>query len=179
MTPLVEVSMVREDLVGLPSFPLPAPYALRPYQPGDVDTWLRVQRQAEEHHSQASLTPALFLREFGDGHEPLRQRQLFLSDGAGHEIGTATAWWNPRYRGTDHGRIHWVAIVPQAQGLGLGRPLISALCQRFVQLGHRRAYLTTETVRRRAIHLYQCFGFVPEIKDEADRRAWREIGAIP
>ncbi len=164
--------MVREDLRDLPCFSLPAPYTLRPYRPGDVDTWVRVHREAEEHHP---ITPALFHHEFGQNDPPLVQRQLFLCEGNGTEIGTATAWWHPSYRGACHGRIHWVAIIPRAQGRGLGRPLISALCHRLVKLGHDRAYLTTETVRRPAIHLYRQFGFVPEIKDDADRRAWREI----
>ncbi len=169
---LIEVSMVRDSLEGLPDFPLPAPYTIRGYQPGDVATWVKVHREAERYHD---ISEALFHREFGRDEGLLAQRQLFLCDGAGAAIGTATAWFHDDYRGLPHGRIHWVAIAERMQGRGLGRPLIAALCRRLVELGHARAYLTTETVRVRAIHLYRQFGFVPELKNEADVAAWREL----
>lgn len=166
--------MVRRDLQDLPEVPVAPPYALRGYRPGDAATWVQVHREAEPHHH---VSEDLFFREFGRDEGPLRDRQLFLADETGAAIGTATAWWNDSYRGLPHGRIHWVAVVPRMQGRGLSKVLVSALCQRFRELGHCRAYLTTETVRLRAIRLYLGFGFVPDIDrdDAADLRAWQQV----
>jgi ribosomal protein S18 acetylase RimI-like enzyme len=155
MAELIEIRMVRPDLRDLPQVPVPAPYRLRRYRPGDIDTWVRVQQAAEKYH--ADVSRALFLREFGEDHALLAERQLFAEDEAGEPVGTATAWFDPADR--SWGRIHWVAVVPAAQGRGLGKALVSALCQRFVELHHTRAYLTTETVRVPAIRMYRGFGF--------------------
>lgn len=171
-SPLVEVSMVRENLQDLPIFPLPAGFSLRFYRPGDDRTWTRIQQEAERYHE---VTPELFRGEFGGDEGQLSQRQLFLCDATGREIGTGTSWRNEDYHGKVWGRIHWVAIAAHHQGRGLGRALVSALCQRFIELQHIRAYLTTESVRGQAIQLYLSFGFLPEIKHEADRREWEAL----
>jgi GNAT superfamily N-acetyltransferase len=180
--PLYEVRMVREslrdwrdspDLLARAAPPLPSPYTLRPYQPGDEATWVAVHREAERHHE---ITPALFRQQFGTDEERLRARMLFLVEGEGEgaAVGTAAAWEG---EGDDAGlgRIHWVAVVPRAQGKGLGKALVAALCRRFVELGHERAYLTTETVRLPAIRMYLSFGFAPEIRGERDRAAWAQV----
>jgi len=171
---LVEVSMVREDLKGLPRFPLKPGFSLRFHQPGDDVVWTRVQQEAEHYHT---ITPDLFWKCFGEGEAELPRRQIFLCNADGREIGTATAWDNDDYHGLRWGRVHWVAISEDYQGQGLGRALVSAVCQRFVELGHVRAYLTTESVRLPAISLYRSFGFVPEIKNDADRREWERVRA--
>ena len=172
--PWVEVSMVRETLAGLPVVPLPSGFSLRRYRRGDDRTWTRIQQEAERYHE---ITPALFHREFGGGEAELSERQIFLCDAAGREIGTGTAWFNDDYHGQAWGRIHWVAIAADLQRRGLGRALVSALCQRFLELRHLRAYLTTESVRLPALKLYLSFGFRPEIKHDADRREWEVLRA--
>jgi GNAT superfamily N-acetyltransferase len=164
--------MVRETLQDVPVFPLPAGFSLRFHRPGDDATWTRIQQQAERYHDVKS---ELFQREFGEGEAQLSQRQLFLCDATGREIGTGTAWFNDDYHGKAWGRIHWVAVTADHQGRGLGGALVSALCQRFIELRHIRACLTTESIRLPAINLYLSFGFQPEIKHEADRREWEVL----
>ena len=176
---LVELSMVRQTLDRLPVYPIGAGFSLRYYCPGDEFHWTRIQQEAERYHD---VTPDLFRREFGDGETQLRERQFFLCDATGREVGTATAWFTDRYRGLSWwGRIHWVAISEHCQGRGLGRALVSAVCQRFIELGHAHAYLTTESVRLPAINLYLGFGFRPEIKNDADRNEWAALrdGGLP
>lgn len=95
---------------------------------------------------------------------------------AGEAIGTATAWFDT-YRGQLYGLVHWVAIIPQQQGRGLAKPLLTAVCNRLRDLHHQGAYLITGTVRIPAIKLYLKFGFVPDIKSEQDAEAWRSIQA--
>jgi GNAT superfamily N-acetyltransferase len=170
--PLVEVSMVRENLRDLPFFPMPAAFSLRFYRPGDDITWTRIQQQAEKYHD---ITPELFGREFGGGEAQLSLRQLFLCDAEDREVGTGTAWFHDDYQGKSWGRIHWVAVAADHQGQGLGRAVVSALCHRLADLGHIRAFLTTESIRLPAINLYLSFGFKPEIKDDDDRSEWNVL----
>lgn len=192
---LITVRMIRDPLDGPAPGPRPEPieetppppgYHLRPYGPGDEATWVAIHREAEQHHDEVSA--ALFRREFGADEALLAARQLYLCDARGEALGTATAWVNDcaDYAGSGAGpgsgddgwgRIHWVAVVPRAQGRGLGRALVAALCRRFRALGHRRVYLTTETVRLPAIAMYRAFGFRPDARDESERRIWREVEA--
>ncbi len=169
MTDLFEIRMIRRNLDELPRFPLKPGFSLRFYRPGDAAVWARVQQEAERFHT---ITPQLFQKWFGGEEQELARRQFYLCDAQGREIGTATAWHDVDCQGLNWGRIHWVAINESFQGQGLGRALVSAVCQRFVELGHTRAYLTTESIRAPAIRLYRSFGFLPEIKSDADRREW-------
>ena len=171
---LIHVDMVREDLDDIPRFELPAPYTMRWYRPGDEEAWLDIHLRAEKY---LKVAPDLFEKQFGTDPEPLARRQCYLCDADGTPIGTATAWFDDDYRGRPHGRVHWVAIVPERQGRGLSKPLLSRVCLRMRELGHERACLTTQTVRIPAISLYLKFGFVPDIRDESDARAWRLVRA--
>jgi GNAT superfamily N-acetyltransferase len=166
------VTMVRDHLDDIPTYPLPAPYQARWYRPGDEAAWLNIQAEADHHNT---ITPELFNRSFGPDPQLLAGRQCYLLDETGAPIGTATAWLYDNYKDPSYGRIHWVAIIPEKQGLGLAKPLMSLVCQRLKELGHRRAYLTTSTIRLPALNLYLSFGFVPEISTPDDRQVWREL----
>jgi len=173
----IAVSMVRESLALIPDWLLPATCAIRGYRLGDERTWTDVQLAAEK---QLQIEAGLFRREFGADEGELERRQLFLCDGSGRAIGTATAWYDNSYRGRRCGRVHWVAIVPEAQGRGLAKPLLAATLRRLAELGHQRAVLGTHSYRLPAISLYLKFGFVPDAHTPAEAEAWRRIaGRLP
>jgi hypothetical protein len=44
----ISVTMIRDDLDHIPQFHLPQGYAIRWYQDGDEDLWLKVQRASED-----------------------------------------------------------------------------------------------------------------------------------
>lgn len=166
------VVMVRSNLENIPNFSLPAGYTLRWYQPGDEDRWVEIQSPA---YAANAITPALFRSEFGQDEAELSRRQCYLLNGDGVPIATNTAWFNDDYKGQPYGRVHWVAISPAWQGMGLAKPLMSRVCERLHALGHARAYLTTSTTRVRALNLYLQFGFVPEINHGEELEAWRAV----
>ncbi len=85
----------------------------------------------------------VFRKTFGSNIRLLKQRQCYLMTSEGRFVGTATAWFNNDYYGRKIGRIHWVAIVPDMQGNGLSKPLLSCVCKRLQSLNHNQAYLTT------------------------------------
>ena len=168
----ISVDMIRNNLDGIPRYPLPAGYSVHWYKPGDEELWLAIWVAAERHFA---ITPELFQREFEKGRELLGDRQFFLLDAAGSAIGTATAWFDESYHGRPFGRVHWVAIVPQIQGQGLSKSMMTITCERLRELGHARACLGTSTAKLAAINLYSSFGFVPDIHSEEDLNAWREL----
>ncbi len=170
--PLVTVFMVRPTLDGLPAHPLPSPFTLRPYRPGDEATWARIESLSDPH---TAVTADLFEEQFGADEAELSARQRYLCDGDGAAVGTITAWHNDDYPGRRYGRVHWVAIVPSHQGRGLAKPLLASCLELMEELGCEGAYLTTEPPRIPAINLYLRFGFTPDVRSEDQRRAWQAI----
>jgi len=168
----ISINMIRSDLEDIPNYPLPSSFSVRWYQPGYKELWLKILSCADKYNI---ITPELFDKEFGANPRLPAERQCFLFDIHGTAIGTATAWFNDNYHGQNYGRIHWVAILPEMQGHGLAKPLMSIVCNRLRDMGHKRAYLNTSTARIPAINLYLKFGFVPEISSVEDLNIWRKL----
>jgi GNAT superfamily N-acetyltransferase len=166
------VSMTRENLEDIPQFPVPPGFSIRWFQEGDEVTWHEIQSMSERY---LEVAPDLFWKEFGSETSILGERLFFLYDSRQRPIGTATAWFDKSYRGIPHGRVGWLAIVPEMRGKGLSKPLMTILCNRLRKLGHQKTYLTTSTVRFPAIRLYSIFGFVPEIRDAQDQEIWDKL----
>ena len=168
----VPLKMLRENLDTIPDFPLPPGFALRWYQPSDEENWFRIQSLADHHNK---ITPDFFQSQFGTHERLLAERQCYLLDPDGAPIGTGSAWFNDNFEGAKFGRIHWVAIIPDFQGRGLAKPLMTALCVRLHDLGHDRAYLSTSSARLPAIQLYRSFGFVPLVRSETEAVSWNQV----
>lgn len=186
------VKMIRASLDGLPEFVLPDGFSLRWFLPGDEAHWRRIHLAAERL---IEITPELFGKQFGvrEGRglqsasarehpggmnfalRDLRERQCYLLEPRGEIVGTGTAWFDDDFEGVRWGRVHWLAILPGFQGRGLGRGLMTAICRRLRELGHKRAYLHTSTTRIPAIKLYLRFGFEPEFRNPKEEAAWRKV----
>lgn len=150
---------------------LPAGYRLRLFMPGDEANWARIETEAGEF---ASVDDALrrFRDEFGASIDDMHERCIFIENGDGEPIGTATAWYKT-VAGESFGRLHWVGIVPKEQGRKLARPLVAAAL-RVLAAKHGKAMLTSQTDSWRAIKMYLDFGFVPLLDGTDDcMEAWR------
>ncbi|NQU11681.1 GNAT family N-acetyltransferase [bacterium] len=176
--PYHSVSMIRRHLDGVPQHAFPPPYTLRPYQPGDRAVWLDVHHQCYDAEGRITIDPELYVKNFGTDEQVLAERQLFVFDRGNQPVGSLTAWWNDDYHGERFGQIHWVAIVPDDQGRGLAKPLLSAGLARLRALGHHNAWLGTQTTRVPAISLYLQFGFEPDIRTADDRAKWGVLRGI-
>jgi GNAT superfamily N-acetyltransferase len=165
------IRMFHPDLQSTPTFDVPMPLRLKWYAPGDTEKWIDLQRQVE---CRIPITDALYEHDFGSDEDVLAMRQCFLLDRENRAIGTATAW-SETVRGEVVGRVHWVAIHPEFQHRGLSKPLLAAVCQRMIDLGHDRAFLLTSSERLPAINLYLGFGFVPLLRKVRDENVWREV----
>jgi GNAT superfamily N-acetyltransferase len=171
MSTPVQVLMLCPSLDDFPQYAVPHPFTIRWYQAGDEQHWLAIKARSDHFHH-ADL--AYYLNTYGANAHLLPERQAFLCDRDARPIGTTTAWFED-FAGQRYGKVNWVCIVPEAQGQGLAKPLLSVIGQRLRLLGHSRALLYTLTTRLPAIDLYQKFGFVPCVRHAADREAWDEI----
>jgi GNAT superfamily N-acetyltransferase len=166
------IVMIRRTLEEVPSFTLPLDYAFRCYQPGDEAHWLNIHVAAEHHEP---VNRELYARRFGTDPAVLARRQLFLLSPTARPIGTATAWHDPYFQGQNFGRVHYVAVVPDFQGRGLSKPLMTAVLLRLKELGYERAYLATSAARLPAIGLYLKFGFEPLIRGSDEEALWSTV----
>jgi len=114
------------------------------------------------------------------------ERILFLEQGGapcGHRhvssciVAVAAAWqrdkWPP---GT--GYLHYVAVLPEARGNGLGYWVSLAALHQMRREGNSRALLETQDERLPAIKTYLKLGFVPDLEGHESYKArWEEIMA--
>lgn len=154
---------------------MPAGYRMRFYREGDADVWERIQLVSDPFFIAGVETLANSMP--GEATH-LSTRVMFLVDPAGEDIGTISAWDDSDFDGTPMGHIHWVAIVPAAQGRGLGTPMMSAALDVMRRRGDTAAWLETNTARIPALNLYLHFGFVPYPRNDEERAAWRAVAPM-
>ncbi|UCF96618.1 MAG: GNAT family N-acetyltransferase [Spirochaetaceae bacterium] len=166
----VELVMVRDDLSELPRYNLPPGFSCRMFQRGDENLWAQIETSAGEFAT-ADRAIGHFHKEFGIHQRELCERCIFIDTGTGESIGTAMAWYGTLLPGGIAGRLHWVGIRKNYQGLGMGKPLVSRAMQLLSTL-HDRAYLTTQTSSYAAVKIYLDFGFKPYITDKVQESGW-------
>jgi GNAT superfamily N-acetyltransferase len=119
-------------------------------------------------------TVETFNEQFGHDLPAMEDRCLFLVAPDGRTVGTTTAWYENDFCGRSWGRIHWVAIIPEFQGRGLAKPMMTAAMNRLTS-SHDNAYLFTHTLRVPAVNLYLNFGFRPLVRSDAERAGWQDL----
>lgn len=165
--------MVRSSLDDIPITPFPEGYSIRPMRPGEGAVWLDVQRDAEPFFG---IADDLFVREFGRDPRATQWRSFLVTNERGSAVGTVSAWYSRDNRGQDHGLIHWIAIRPAYQGLGLGKAALAFALQTLAE-HHTRCCLGTQSRRLVAIKMYLDYGFVPDLSLGGAVEAWREVKA--
>jgi GNAT superfamily N-acetyltransferase len=165
--------MIRPHLDRIPRVAFPAGFCIRAMRRDEGGVWLDIQRDAEPY---LSIADDLFVREFGTDPQATQWRSFLIVNAKGVAVGTISAWYNRDYRGRDYGQIHWVAVRPAYQGLGLGKAGLSHALQALAKW-HERAYLGTQSKRLPAIHMYLNFGFEPVLESPEAILGWRAVKA--
>jgi ribosomal protein S18 acetylase RimI-like enzyme len=173
--PNLDIAMIHHNLALVPHVDLPAGYSIRNYHARDLPIWLAVQHASDPYYV---ATAEVFHESMPGADSYLAERVLFVLDAQGREVGSAVAWSDAELHGREIGHVHWVAIVSEAQGKGLAKPMMSAVCARMQQLGFAEAYLETNTRRLPAVNLYLRLGFVPYIRNEAEHAGWQTIAPL-
>lgn len=160
--PYFDVVMVRPAAAGPVKVPLlPDGFAYRLYAPGDEAAWSDIEAAVDEFDTQAQAA-AHFGKEFMPHQEALAKRMAFIMDANGNAVADATAWWMDDAQLGRVALLHWVAVKPKAQGLGLGRAVSAKALSLFETEGPQGdIWLTTQTWSHVAIRLYLSLGFVP------------------
>ena len=74
----------------------------------------------------------------------------------------------------EYGLIHWVAVLPKSQGIGIGKGLMCFALKQ-MQRWHDKAILNTHSKRLAAIQLYLNLGFLPVAKSKESQQHWINI----
>jgi GNAT superfamily N-acetyltransferase len=171
--------MVRPTLDNIPQFAFPEGYSIRPMQAlardgaDEAGVWADIWRDAEGN---AAYNTAVFHKEFGTDYPATQWRCYFVLNENGVAVGTISAWYNRRYKGQNHGQIHWVALRRSVWGKGLGKAMLTYTLTQMAQW-HERAFLGTQSKRLAALKLYLDFGFMPDMDEPGAVEGWREVKA--
>ena len=152
--------MRRKAGAPLEAFSLPEGFTFTFFEDGDDASWARIETSVLEFDSEFSAL-LHFKEEYMPHLDELRRRCIFVNDGGGARVATSTAWWQ-HVREERRPWVHWVAVDPRYQGLGLGKAIISRVVGLLLELeGDADMYLHTQTWSHKAVGLYRLHGFEP------------------
>jgi len=154
------VTMVNDSLIDTGLVNITDNYSVKWYATGDEKLWIKIHQVADRYNK---ITNQLFFDQFSDIDLNLPDRQCYMFVDKTKVIGTCTAWEDKKGMYAGYGLVHWMAVIPEYQRKGIGKMLLSIICQRMISLGYQKAYLKTSTLRKPAIELYKRFGF--QIRD--------------
>lgn len=161
--PYVGFYMVRPAGTPIIEFPLPDRFSYALYKENDDVDWARIETSVLEFNSEADAL-SYFDKSFKADLDELRKRCLFIENENGKKIATTTAWWH-HVENKRRAWLHWVAVDPEYQRLGLGKAIVSRATKLQIELdGDVDIYLHTQTWSHRAVRIYEKLGYV--ITDE-------------
>lgn len=125
--------------------------------------WAKIETSVLEFSSELDALN-YFQKEFLPFSSDLTKRCIFIENSKGEKVATATAWWE-FIGGSRRPWLHWVAVMPEYQRLGLGKCVVAQATKLMVDIeGFADFYLRTQTWSHKAIKIYEKFGYV--ITDE-------------
>ncbi len=167
--PPEQLSMIitAEAARRMPAAKTPHGFDLRPYRPGDEDSWIQLINTGEF----ASDWDRPHFDKYILGPERAAGSRVAVSDGV-----IVAATFASLQTGMDNtGRVDFVASRPEYRGLGLGRLVCSAVVRHLVDRGYERVILFTDDWRLPAIGLYLSMGFRPRIAREDMPGRWEKV----
>lgn len=169
----VNLMMGKDKLDDFDTYELPEGFHFEFYQSGDMEYWVNIEVSALEFPN-VEAAVSRFSSEFENLDQLLSERCLFVVSEHNIKVGTVMAWFGDR-RGHEEGRIHWVSILPEYQGMKLAKPMLSKALD-IISTNYNTAFLTTTNLNIKAINMYLDFGFKPEIRNDEEFVVWKDIG---
>lgn len=167
----IKIAMFRNDLENIPTYSLPKDFKFRLFKEGDQSKWAQIETAVGEFDNENEALER-FEEEFAPHLDEFKERCLFIENKEGKIIGTTTAWYGKLTEDDEiMGRIHWVSILPEYQGMKLAKPLLSKAMHLLAKY-HSKAYLTSQTTSYKAVNMYLAYGFKPVVTGKKDREAW-------
>jgi GNAT superfamily N-acetyltransferase len=158
------VILKREPGTPIPEAELPEGYSFATYRDGDEQAWGEIEASVLDFE-RADEAARYFREHYVPYATEVVRRTIFIQREDGKKVATFTAWWN--YTGMRrHPFMHWVAVKPSHQGLGLGKAIIARGVRLMVELeGDCAMYIPTQTWSHKAIKLYRWAGFELELDE--------------
>lgn len=157
--PFYRIIMRRKAGTPIPEIDLPTGFLLSGYSPGDEHTWAEIVASVGEFDFDINQALKRFESDYMPYVHELEHRLLFIQTDEGRKIATYTNWWM-NIRGEKIPAVHFVAVKPEFQGLGLGKAIIFKGLQRCLSIdGDKDIVLRTQTWSYKAIGIYLKAGF--------------------
>ena len=137
---------------------LPDGFSFRLFEAGDEAHWARIEASVLEFDS-IDDAKSYFEMSYLPFKEDLKTRCVFVLNNDGLPIATANSWFADSELGYQ-ACLHWVAVCPEYQGLGIGKAITQQALLNFQQLEPGKpVWLHTQTWSHVAIRLYHRLGF--------------------
>jgi len=152
---------------------LPDGFSFRFFTAGDEIHWARIEASVLEFDS-VDLARSYFEMSYLPHKENLEKRCVFVVDRSGLPIATASSWFADSELGYQ-ASLHWVAVCPEYQGLGIGKAITQQALINFRNLEpNNPVFLHTQTWSHTAVKLYHDLGFVIAKKDRLGNNNTRD-----
>ncbi len=156
--PYFNVIMKHRAGLSIARHGLPPGFSIAGFVRGEEGSWADIETAVGEFTTDGEAL-TYFRATYLPSCDDLTRRCVFVRGSDGGVAGTITSWWNT----TDEQRdpsIHWLAVRPEYQGLGLGKAFVSECVRRLVWLeGVRDIFVHTQAWSHRAIAIYLKAGF--------------------
>lgn len=152
------VIMHRQPGIPVPEPVLPAGYKFVEFENGDEKDWAEIETSVGEFERAVDAL-VYFQENYLPYQSEVVRRTIFIENDSGEKVGTLTNWWEYTGKRRDPW-LHWVAVKPEYQNLGLGKAIVFAGMKRMLAIeGDRDVYLPTQTWSYKAIGIYKKAGF--------------------
>lgn len=153
-----DVLMHRKTETCFPQSILPENYKFVLFKSGDEKDWAEIETSVGEFECTADALEC-FRRDYFPYLFELERRCIFIENENGYKVATFTIWWG--YTGVRRDPwLHWIAVRPEYQGMGLGKSIVFEGMKRLIDIeGDRSVYLHTQTWSYKAINIYRKAGF--------------------
>jgi ribosomal protein S18 acetylase RimI-like enzyme len=152
--PDLNIIMMCERLNRAALRDLPDGYSLRNPRKNELDFWKRMHFDGKETAEHLTYMDEYFSRVYAPKGKLFFEACLFAVTRKDESVGTCFAWkLYDRFT-----TLHWFKVLPQYEGKGIGRALLSAVIESSPPENYP-VYLHTQVGSFRAIKLYSDFGF--------------------
>ena len=154
------IMRIKADMIKAAISPtLPEGFSFRLFNKvSDSGDWGRIEASVLEFDSEFEAE-SYFKKAYIPFADKLRDRCLFVTNQSGLPIATATAWFADSELG-HQASLHWVAVFPEYQGMGIGKAIVQKCLCLFRELEPDcDVWLHTQTWSHVAVKMYQRLGF--------------------
>jgi len=137
---------------------LPDGFSFRFFETGDEAHWARIEASVLEFDS-IDDAKDYFEKSYLPHKDRLQKRCIFVLNKDKFPIATANSWFADSELG-HQASLHWVAVCPEYQGLGIGKAVTQQALVNFQGLEpNKPVWLHTQTWSHTAVRLYHHLGF--------------------